>query len=79
MTWRQKEVLNETFNKSNYVLYKGADAIDFRGDNDRNIESLKKNSIDLYAATKSLYLQNKKNKIENSTGNEEDGWGNLDK
>mgnify|MGYP001341466414 FL=1 len=79
MTWRQKEVLNETFNKSNYVLYKGADAIDFRGDNDTNIESLKKNSIDLYAATKSLYLQNKKNKIENSTGNEEDGWGNLDK
>ena len=79
MTWRQKEVLNETFNKSNYVLYKGADAIDFRGDNDTNIESLKKNSIDLYAATKSLYLQNKKNKIENSMGNEEDGWGNLDK
>ena len=79
MTWRQKEVLNETFNKSNYVLYKGADAIDFRGNNDSNIESLKKNSIDLYAATKSLYLQNKKNKIENSTGNEEDGWGNLDK
>ena len=79
MTWRQKEVLNETFNKSNYVLYKGADAVDFRGDNDSNIESLKKNSIDLYAATKSLYLQNKKNKIENSTGNEEDEWGNLDK
>ena len=42
-------------------------------------ENLKKNSIDLYAATKSLYLQNKKNKIKNTNQNDEDDWGNLDK
>ena len=79
MTWRQKEILNETFEKSNYVIYKGTDAIDFRATNDKNIENLKKNSIDLYAATKSLYLQNKKNKIKNTNQNDEDDWGNLDK
>ena len=42
-----------------------------------NFDSLEKNSIDLYAATKSLYLQNRKNKINNSSENEDD-WGNLD-
>ena len=43
-----------------------------------NFESLKKNSIDLYAATKSLYLQNRKNKINNSSSEDGDDWGNLD-
>ena len=42
-----------------------------------NFESLEKNSIDVYAATKSLYLQNRENKINNSSENEDD-WGNLD-
>ena len=39
---------------------------------------LKKLSIDHYAATKSLYLQNKIKKIQNSSASEEDDWGNLD-
>ena len=56
---------------------KAATAIDFRGDNMTNFESLEKNSIDLYSATKSLYLQNRKNKINNSSESEDD-WGNLD-
>ena len=43
-----------------------------------NFESLEKNSIDLYAATKSLYLQNRKNKINNNSGEDADDWGNLD-
>ena len=43
-----------------YVSVKGATAVDFRAKNDKNFENLKKNSIDFYAATKSLYLQNKK-------------------
>ena len=42
-----------------------------------NFESLEKNSIDVYAATKSLYLQNRKIKINNSS-DQEDDWGNLD-
>ena len=44
-----------------------------------SIESLEKNSIDLYAATKSLYLQNRDKKINNSSDSDDDDWGNLDK
>jgi len=78
MTWRQKEVLDEKFTKNNYVYTKGAEAVDFRGKNDNNLESLKKNSIDLYSSTKSLYLQNKERKIKNSSSEEEEDWGSLD-
>ena len=63
--------------KIDYLGIKGTDAIDFRADNMTNFDSLEKNSIDLYAATKSLYLQNRKNKINNSSDNDDD-WGNLD-
>ena len=79
MTWRQKEVLNETRKKADYVIVKGATAVDFRAVNDKNFESMKKNSIDLYAAQKSLYLQNKTKKINNSSDSQDDDWGNLDK
>ena len=47
-------------------MLRAASAIDFRGDNMTNFESLEKNSIDLYAATKSLYLQDRSKKIKNS-------------
>ena len=57
---------------------KGATAVDFRAKNDKNFENLKKNSIDFYAATKSLYLQNKKRQINNSTSSQDEDWGNLD-
>ena len=77
VTWHEKEVKNVTGSKIDYVGIKAATAVDFRGDNMNNFESLEKNSIDLYAATKSLYLQNRKNKINNSSNNEDD-WGNLD-
>ena len=63
--------------KFDYLAVKSTAAVDFRADNDKNFESLEKNSIDLYSATKSLYLQNRKNKINNSSENEDD-WGNLD-
>ena len=77
VTWHEKEIKNISGTKIDYVGVKAADAIDFRGDNMTNFESLEKNSIDLYAATKSLYLQNRKNKINNSSESEDD-WGNLD-
>ena len=54
--------------KIDYVGVKAATAVDFRGDNITNFESLEKNSIDLYAATKSLYLQNRDKKILNLAG-----------
>ena len=77
VTWHEKEIKNISGTKIDYVGVKAASAIDFRGDNMTNFESLEKNSIDLYAATKSLYLQNRKNKINNSSESEDD-WGNLD-
>ena len=77
ITWHEKEIKNISGNKIDYLGVKAAGAIDFRGDNMTNFESLEKNSIDLYAATKSLYLQNRTNKINNSSENEDD-WGNLD-
>ena len=46
---------------------------------EKNIKSLKENSIDLYSSTKSIYLQNKERKIKNSDVVEDDDWGNLDK
>ena len=77
VTWHEREIKNISGTPVDYVGVKAAAAIDFRGDNMTNFESLEKNSIDLYSATKSLYLQNRKNKINNSSENEDD-WGNLD-
>lgn len=77
VTWHEREIKNISGTPIDYVGVKAATAIDFRGDNMTNFESLEKNSIDLYSATKSLYLQNRKNKINNSSESEDD-WGNLD-
>ena len=40
--------------------------MDFRAKNIESFDSLKKNSIDLYASVKSIYLQDRKKKIANS-------------
>ena len=50
--------------------------IDFRSDNLNNFASLEK-LIDLYSSFKSIYLQDRENKINNSTGGQDD-WGSLD-
>ena len=60
-----------------YYTIKGTTAINFRAENDASFESLEKNSIDLYSALKSIYLQDRENKIKNSI-RDEDEWGNLD-
>ena len=78
VTWHEKEIKSISGTKIDYVGIKAASAVDFRGNNITNFESLEKNSIDLYSATKSLYLQNRQNKINNSSESEDD-WGNLDK
>jgi phospholipid-binding lipoprotein MlaA len=78
ITWRENELVGVSGQKLDYIAVKGTTAIDFRADNDINFESLEKNSIDLYASFKSLYLQNRENKINNTTS-EDDDWGNLDK
>ncbi len=78
VTWREKELLGSSGNQLDYLAVKGTTAIDFRADNETNFENLEKNSIDLYASFKSLYLQNRENKINNSNISDDD-WGNLDK
>ena len=78
VTIREKELLGMSGNDIDYYSARGATAVNFRSDNLLNFESLEKNSIDLYSSFKSIYLQNRENKIRNSADNQED-WDNLDK
>ena len=57
---------NNNLQEHNYYYYRGTDAVDFRSKNIESIESLQNNSIDFYASIKSLYLQNRAQKIANS-------------
>ena len=57
---------NDNLQEHNYYIYKGTDAVDFRSKNIESIDSLQNNSIDFYASVKSLYLQNRAQKISNS-------------
>ena len=77
VTIREKKLLGASGNSLDYFTVKGAEDVDFRADNIRNFESLEKNSIDLYSSMKSIYLQDRENKIRNSI-EDEDEWGNLD-
>jgi phospholipid-binding lipoprotein MlaA len=78
ITLREKELFGVSGQKLDYLTIKGTSAIDFRADNNLNFESLEKNSIDLYSSYKSIYLQDRENKINNSSESQDD-WGNLDK
>ena len=78
ITIRENEILGASGNSLDYYSVKGVSAVDFRADNDVNFESLEKNSIDLYSSLKSIYLQDRENKVKNSF-DDQDEWGNLDK
>ena len=73
---------NDNLQEHNYYIYKGTDAVDFRSKNIETIDSLEKNSIDFYASVKSLYLQNRAQKISNvpiSSKAQDDGdWEEID-
>ncbi len=77
VTLRENELLSTSGNTLDYYSVKATTSIDFRAKNEKNFESLEKNSIDLYSSFKSIYLQDRENKINNSI-DEEDDWGNLD-
>jgi len=77
VTIRENELFGSSGSTLDYFAVKGTTAIDFRADNELNFDSLEKNSIDLYSSFKSIYLQDRENKIKNSI-NEQDDWGNLD-
>ncbi|MBD1147011.1 VacJ family lipoprotein [Pelagibacterales bacterium SAG-MED28] len=77
ITIRDHELFGVSGNEIDYFSVKGATAVDFRADNDQNFESLEKNSLDLYSSLKSVYLQDRENKIKNSI-EDQDEWGSLD-
>ena len=66
--WYNVTVKNDTqyFNDANYYYSKGASGVDFRAKNYDSIENLEKNSLDFYASVKSLYLQDRQQKILNT-------------
>ena len=80
VTIRDHELLTISGSDIDYYSVKGAGAIDFRADNMTNLDSLEKNSIDMYAAMKSLYLQNREKKINNTFSSlDEDDWSEFNK
>ena len=77
VTIREKELFGISGSDLDYYTVKGTGALDFRADNDRSFESLKSNSLDFYSSLKSVYLQDRENKIKNSI-EDQDEWGNID-
>ena len=80
VTIREHELLSVSGSDFDYFSVKGVTAIDFRAENMTNINSLEKNSLDIYAAYKSLYLQSREKKISNTFSSEDDdGWAEFSK
>ena len=52
--------------KSQFMATKVLTGVDFRAKNIDSIENLEKNSMDFYASVRSLYLQDRQQKIANS-------------
>ena len=57
---------NEFLSDKVYMTTKVLSGVDFRAKNLESIENLEKNSIDFYASIRSLYLQDRQQKISNS-------------
>ena len=57
---------NEYLTDKVYMTTKVISGVDFRAKNLESIDNLEKNSIDFYASVKSLYLQDRQQKIKNS-------------
>ena len=66
--WYNVTVANDTnyFNETDYYLTRATSGIDFRAKNIESFENLQENSIDFYASIRSLYLQDRQQKILNS-------------
>ena len=83
--WHNITVKNDTqyFKESDYWASRVASGVDFRAKNLEAFDAMEKNSVDLYATVRSLYLQDRKKKISNSNSKTEamdDGdWDTLEK
>ena len=76
---------NEFLSERIYLTSKALSGIDFRSDNIESFDNLEKNSIDFYASVRSLYTQDRENKIKNNQrGNievlykDEEDWEEID-
>ena len=82
--WYNVTVANDTqyFNEADYWLSRLTSGVDFRAKNLESFDSLEKNSIDLYASVRSLYIQDRQRKIKNLDKTTEtlsdDDWEELD-
>ena len=77
VTLKEREIFSSSGKPFDFYSVKATHALDFRADNIKNFESLEKNSLDFYSSIKSVYLQDRENKIKNSI-EDPDEWGNLD-
>ena len=57
---------NQFLSQELYIASKALSGIDFRSDNIESFENLERNSIDFYASIRSLYTQDRENKIKNN-------------
>ena len=66
--WYNVTVKNDTqhFEERDYYMTRAGSGIDFRAKNLNSINNLEKNSMDFYASVRSLYLQDRQQKISNS-------------
>ena len=66
--WYNVTVANDTqyFSNFDYYATRAGAGIDFRAKNIESFDNLEKNSIDFYASVRSLYLQDRQQKIANS-------------
>ena len=66
--WYNVTVKNDTqhFEERDYYISRGTGGVDFRAKNIDSFNNLEKNSMDFYASVKSLYLQDRQQKISNS-------------
>ena len=66
--WYNVTVMNDTnyFKESDYYTTRITSGVDYRAKNIESFDNLEKNSIDFYASIRSLYLQDRQQKILNS-------------
>ena len=82
--WYNVTVRNDTqyFNDANYYSTKVGSGVDFRAKNYDSINNLEENSIDFYASVKSLYLQDRQQKILNTKKiidtQDDSGWEEIE-
>ena len=82
--WYNVTVKNDTqyFSDVDYYTSRGVTGVDFRAKNIESFENLEENSIDFYASVKSLYLQNRAQKIANTPiadkGQDDSDWEEID-